>query len=93
VPVVDVWAESNGSDKEKLDVFWWRMLARRLARLTFHGTHTLCSAGCGWWLVLICYEKKVLLVGWWLMTGANLHRVIGFSKKDLLKIHSQDNEE
>jgi len=27
----------------------------------------LCSAGCGWWLVLICCERKVLLAGWWLV--------------------------
>jgi len=26
---------------------------------------TTCSVGCGWWLVLICYERKVLLAGWW----------------------------
>jgi len=26
-----------------------------------------CSLGCGWWLVLICYERKVLLIGWWLV--------------------------
>jgi len=27
----------------------------------------LCSAGCSWWLVLICCEKKILLAGWWLV--------------------------
>jgi len=31
-------------------------------------TTPLC---CGW-LVLIYYEKNVLLVGWWLLTGAGL---------------------
>ena len=24
----------------------------------------LCSLGCGWWLVLIYYERTVLLTGW-----------------------------
>ena len=24
----------------------------------------LCSLACGWWLVLICYERIVLLTGW-----------------------------
>jgi hypothetical protein len=28
---------------------------------------TACSAG--WWLVLICCEKKILLAGRWLVTG------------------------
>jgi hypothetical protein len=28
-------------------------------------------AGC-WWLVLICYERKTLLAGWWLLAGAEL---------------------
>jgi hypothetical protein len=28
--------------------------------------------GCSWWLVLIRYEKKVLLTGWRLMAGADL---------------------
>ena len=31
-----------------------------------------CSAGCSWWLVLICCERKVLLAGWWLVAGADL---------------------
>jgi hypothetical protein len=25
-----------------------------------------------WWLVLICYERKILLAGWWLVAGADL---------------------
>jgi hypothetical protein len=25
--------------------------------------YTLCSLSCGWWLVLICYERTVLLIG------------------------------
>jgi len=29
-----------------------------------HSRATLCSLGCGWWLVLICYKKTVLLIGW-----------------------------
>jgi len=28
---------------------------------------SLYSAGCGWWLVLICCERKVLLASWWLV--------------------------
>jgi len=28
---------------------------------------TLCSAGCGWWLLLIYCERKLLLAGWWLV--------------------------
>ena len=27
----------------------------------------LGSTSCGWWMVLVCYEKKLLLIGWWLM--------------------------
>ena len=27
----------------------------------------LSSAGCSWWLVLICCERKVLIAGWWLV--------------------------
>jgi hypothetical protein len=27
--------------------------------------HSLCSLG--WWLVLICYERTVLLTDWWLV--------------------------
>jgi len=26
-----------------------------------------CSLYYGWWLVLICCERKVLLTGWWLV--------------------------
>ena len=35
----------------------------------FSNRLSLCSAGYAWWLVLICCERKVLLVGWcwWLM--------------------------
>jgi len=31
----------------------------------FSFLRSLCSFGCGLWLVLIYYEKKVLLAGWW----------------------------
>jgi len=27
---------------------------------------------CGWRLVLICCERKVLLAGWWPLAGAGL---------------------
>ena len=27
-------------------------------------SQTLCSLGCGWWLMLICYERIILLTGW-----------------------------
>jgi len=30
------------------------------------------TVGCGWLLVLIYYEKKVLLADWWLMADADL---------------------
>jgi len=33
---------------------------------------SFCSAGGGWWLVLICYERKVPLVDSWLVASANL---------------------
>jgi hypothetical protein len=33
---------------------------------------SICSAGCDWWLVLICCKRKVLLADWWLMAGADL---------------------
>jgi len=33
---------------------------------------SLCSLCYGWWLVLICYESKILLAGWWLLDGAGL---------------------
>jgi hypothetical protein len=26
----------------------------------------------GWWLMLICCERKVLLAGWWLLTDVEL---------------------
>jgi hypothetical protein len=26
----------------------------------------------GWWLVLICCERKILLVGWWLVASAEM---------------------
>jgi hypothetical protein len=26
----------------------------------------------GWWLVLICYERKILLTDWWLLADAEL---------------------
>jgi len=32
----------------------------------------LCLFGCGWQLMLICYERKVLLTGCWLVAGADL---------------------
>ena len=38
---------------------------------------SLCSFGCGWWLVLICYERKVLLAVWWLV-------LIWYERKELL---------
>jgi len=36
---------------------------------TMCSVESLCSAGCGWWLVLIYCEKKVLLAdcGLWLV--------------------------
>jgi hypothetical protein len=33
---------------------------------------TLCYDGCVWWLMLIYYERKELLFGWWLVIGADL---------------------
>jgi len=33
---------------------------------------SFCSAGGGWWLVLICYERKVPLVDSWLVASADL---------------------
>jgi hypothetical protein len=38
----------------------------------FPSPHLFRSAGCGWWLVLVCYERKLLLNGWWLVSGAGL---------------------
>ena len=40
-----------------------------LNSLPFIFSHSLCSAGCGRWLMLIYCERKVLLAGcgWWLM--------------------------
>jgi hypothetical protein len=29
--------------------------------------YILRSRSAGWWLVLICCERKILLAGWWLM--------------------------
>ena len=29
--------------------------------------YSLCSLCCGWWLVLICCERKILLSRWWLL--------------------------
>jgi len=47
---------------------------------------SFCSAGCAWWLVLICCKRKVLLVGWWLV-------LIWWEKKALLAgwLRSQPN--
>ncbi|KAG2623413.1 hypothetical protein PVAP13_3KG059827 [Panicum virgatum] len=36
-----------------------------------HGL-TLCLLCCGWWLVLVCCERKILLTGWWLLAGVSL---------------------
>jgi len=33
---------------------------------------TICSASCGWWLLLIYCERKILLAGWWLLAGTDL---------------------
>jgi len=33
---------------------------------------SLCSFDCGWWLVLICYERTVFLTGWQLVAGTDL---------------------
>ena len=38
----------------------------------FSNVPFFCSLCCGRWLVLICCETKVLLVGWWLLVGADL---------------------
>jgi len=43
-----------------------------MSAFSFYFIFTLCSSGCGWWLVLICCERKVLLDGWWLAAGAGL---------------------
>jgi len=34
--------------------------------------NSLCSLGSGWWLVLIYYERTILLICWWLVAGADL---------------------
>jgi len=47
--------------------------------------NSLCSAGCGRWLVLICCEKKILLAGWWLV-------LIWYKKKTLLAGCSEQTE-
>ena len=36
------------------------------------GRQSLCLLCCGWWLVLICYERIILLTGWYLVAGADL---------------------
>ena len=38
----------------------------------FVNQSSLCWLCCGWWLVLICCERKVSLAGWWLLAGASL---------------------
>jgi hypothetical protein len=37
----------------------------------------VCASQLGWWLtgrwlILIYYERKILLAGWWLVAGADL---------------------
>ena len=65
----------------ELVMVWWKQLVQAPGTLCtlMHSqfdflseTHTelafsLCSAGCGWWLMLICCEKKLLLTDWWLV--------------------------
>ena len=38
-------------------------------------------AGCGWWLILIYYERKVFMTGWWMVDSVML---IWCEKKTLL---------
>ena len=38
----------------------------------FVNQSALCSLWCGWWLVLIYCEKKILLADWWMLAGASL---------------------
>jgi len=33
------------------------------AKMAWPHFNSLCSAGCGWWLVLVCCERKLLLAG------------------------------
>jgi hypothetical protein len=35
-------------------------------------TFGLVRLAGGWWLVLICCERKILLAGWWLLAGTEL---------------------
>jgi hypothetical protein len=39
---------------------------------TIHNYSAFSPRSAGWWLVLICCEKKILLAGWWLLAGAKL---------------------
>jgi hypothetical protein len=34
--------------------------------------YILRSRSAGWWLVLICCERKILLAGWWLVADAEM---------------------
>jgi hypothetical protein len=40
-------------------------------KTSFNGA-TYRPRSAGWWLVLICCERKILVAGWWLMAGAEM---------------------
>jgi hypothetical protein len=64
---------------EKTRRIWWVCIllkgAAKQPQLNKKETY-LASFGwlvaSGWWLVLICYERKILLAGWWLVAGAEI---------------------
>ena len=60
-----------GSNKDPLGLFLWLgwlgSMTLWVKPLHAH-LYSLCLLGCGWQLMLICYERTVLLTGsWWLV--------------------------
>ena len=55
----------------------WISPSRTVARaqyrkFSFADPQRHCLLCCGWWLKLICCERKILLAGWWLLASTGL---------------------
>ena len=70
------------------------MLVQNLVQLYIVLPWAFYSAGCGWRLVLINCERKILLAGWWLVLGWCERKILLTScseQSGLVHLHSYKN--
>jgi hypothetical protein len=64
-------SKSHGPGRKRVHLNFWTGCSASAVRPVEHGLGFVRLTG-GWWLVLIRYERKILVADWWLLAGAEL---------------------